>query len=187
MSMNEKLLNLLGEITDTAHDMRSILEECDTPAPTPTIASLMAEHIGAKEYEGIVAEIQKWYYGRLVKASWCCTCLSYFSEMAGVSIQTGKHENVDRMKQYMQERDMLDCTVNYGGGHYKPKPGDVVFMSSKHMYDDCTHVGAVLTVNNDTGHIEVISGNCDDQIKVKKYNYLIHKYIVAFGRIIYDN
>lgn len=177
--------SMLSAIEALTADIRFALKGTGNLNPTKNIALEFSKHIGTREYDGIVKKIQEWYYGRLVKASWCCTSLSYFAELCGVGDQTGKHENVDRMKDYMRNRDMLDCTKNYGGGQYKPKMGDIVFMSSKHDFNDCTHVGAVYSIDNITGRIDVISGNCDDMIKIKSYNYLTDKYIVAFGRIIY--
>lgn len=50
---------------------------------------------GVVEYEGIVGEIQKWYYGYVSKTAWCCTSLCYFAHKAGVlDAIGGKNENV---------------------------------------------------------------------------------------------
>lgn len=183
----DSIVNTTKELVWSVDLMNDMIGKLGDKADTnkSDMADLFKAHEGTKEYTGIVETIQRWYYGRLVKAAWCATSLSYFAEKAGVADQTGKHENVDRMKDYMRSRDMLDCTKNYGGGHYKPKKGDVVFMSSKHTFADCTHVGVVSSVNNTSGDLWVISGNCDDAIKTKHYNYLTDKYIVAFGRIKY--
>ena len=45
---------------------------------------LFKQFEGTKEYDGIVAQIQKWYYGSLIKASWCATAVSYFMDQLGV-------------------------------------------------------------------------------------------------------
>lgn len=150
-----------------------------------TIADYMEQYIGAKEWDDVVEGIQKWFYGRSVHAAWCATGLSYFANMAGVQYYTGKYENVDTMKEHMNSLGMLDCTANYGGGHYKPKRGDVVFMSSKYTYKDCTHVGIVSEINHDTGRCLITSCNHNDGIGQERRNYITDKYIVAWGRVDY--
>lgn len=150
-----------------------------------TLADLFEKYQGTKEYNGIVAEIQKWYYGNLVRDAWCATSVSYFAHVLNISDQTGKFENVDGMKDFMNKRHMLDCTRNYGGGTYLPKRGDLVFFSSYHKYVDCTHVAVVSKVDHATGEMDYVGGNQSDMICVKHANYLADKYVVAFGRIDY--
>lgn len=66
--------------------------------PTMTIASELGKYRGTMEYDGIVADIQKWYYGKLVKSSWCATTISYFANKLGILSQFGgKNENVYNM------------------------------------------------------------------------------------------
>lgn len=157
-----------------------------TPAPEgKTMADFFEADEGAKEWDATVAKIQTWYYGYVSKTAWCATSLSYYANMAGVADQTGKYNNVDRVKDFMNSRGMLDCTKNYGGGHYVPKRGDVVFMSDKKTYADCTHIGVISDINTSKGTVTVISGNCADSICKRTYNYLTDKYVVAWGRIVY--
>lgn len=60
-----------------------------------TLTDLFEAYIGVKEYDGIVAEIQRWFYGELVKDSWCATSVSYFANRLGILSQIGgKNENV---------------------------------------------------------------------------------------------
>lgn len=156
-----------------------------TESKPRNLADIMKEWEGAREYEGIVAEIQKWYYGYVLEDAWCATSVSYAAHLAGGEIekQVGKYENVDRMKDHLNQQNRLDCTKNYGGGAYIPKVGDLVFFSIKYSYKDCTHVGAITAVNASTGRISVISGNCDDMVKTKDYNYFTDRYVVAFGNL----
>lgn len=149
------------------------------------MADIMESMLGAVEYDETVTKIQTWFYGTLMKTAWCCTCVSYCAEKAGVAAQTGKYENVDSMKEFMNSINRLDCTKRYGGGAYKPKRGDVVFMSIAYSYADCTHVGVVAEVDNATGYLKVISGNSNDSIRYTEYNYLQDDYVVAFGNITY--
>lgn len=149
------------------------------------ISEEMCKYVGAKEYTGIVATIQRWYYGKLVRDAWCTTAISYFANLCGVSVQTGKHENVDLLKVYMNNRKSLDCTKRYGGGTYKAKAGDIIFFSTKHLYKDCTHVGAVIDINHSTGWVKWIGGNTGNTIAIRENNYLTDPYVVAFGKIEY--
>lgn len=150
-----------------------------------TIADAMELFIGAKEWDDTTRMIQEWYYGSFVKDAWCTTGLSYFADVCHVIDQTGKHENVDKMKDYMNKRKMLDCTANYGGGSYKAKRGDVIFFSSKYTYRDCTHVGVISEINHDTGYVKYCSCNSKDSIRWDTRNYITDKYVVAFGRVNY--
>lgn len=165
------------------------------PGKGITIADAMEDKIGIIEYDAYVQEIQKWFYGRMVEAAWCATGLSYFAWRVGVTEQTGKHENVDRMKEYMDAMDTLYTTQNYirkniPWQEYSPKRGDVVFMSSKKKFADCTHVGVVSAVDNTVGTLCVCSCNVNspgrkDGCYLNTYNYKTDNYIVAFGKINY--
>lgn len=153
------------------------------PSTDKTIADYFEKYLGTKEYDGIVKTIQEWYYGRLVKAAWCATSVSYFAYVAGKGSIVGKFENVNRMKEHLNRNNLLDCTKNYLGGNYKAKRGDLVFLSSTHKYEDCTHVGVVSEIDHATGRLVVVSGNSKDSIRLDEYNYLTDLYVVAFGRI----
>lgn len=93
-----------------------------------TLADSMKPYRGVTEYNGIVADIQKWYYGSLVKASWCATGVSYFADLIGIADQIGKNENVLYM--------MRECEKQKSGGVFydkksiptRIKKGDVLFM-----------------------------------------------------------
>lgn len=147
-----------------------------------TIVDFFEKDLGAKEWDSTVEKIQKWYYGRYVKDAWCCTSLSYYSELAGKQNQTGKHENCDRMKDFMQKLSRVYKTKRYGGdGKYTPKRGDVVFMSSKKIFEDITHVGVVSKINGNM--ITVISGNMNDKIQYNTYNMSTTDYIIAYGKV----
>ncbi|MBR3237035.1 MAG: DUF4214 domain-containing protein [Oscillospiraceae bacterium] len=60
-----------------------------------TLTDKFEEYVGTKEYEGIVTTIQRWFYGELVRDSWCATSVSYFADQLGILSQIGgKNENV---------------------------------------------------------------------------------------------
>lgn len=141
--------------------------------PGAKIADLFAAHRGEQEYTGIVADIQKWYYGSLVKASWCATSMSYFANQAGLLSKIGgKNENVYQM--------LKDCTSCGGGqmyyrGSIPPtiEKGDILFWdwtgngmtstSNKHV-NICEHT----SYNN--GNVFAIGGNQSDKICTKEYS-----------------
>lgn len=166
-------------------DDSGITNSTGTPATDKTIADFFEQHLGTVEYEGIVETIQTWYYGRLVKAPWCATSVSYFAHLAGMGDVVGKWENVNRMKEYLRNKDLIDATKQYLGGNYQAKRGDLVFLSSAHSYADCSHVGVVSEINHETGYLKVVSGNSKDSIRFDEYNYLTDKYVVCFGRMPY--
>lgn len=170
------------EIDWDAHTVREYKPNVET---TETLADLFEQYEGVHEYDGIVADIQKWYYGYLSKTPWCATAVSYFANRLGIGDQIGKYENVDRLKDHFNKRGFLDCTRNYGGGAYQAKRGDLVFFSSVHSYADCTHVGIVQSINHETGNLKWIGGNTSDAISSRETNYLTDLYVMAFGRVDY--
>lgn len=137
------------------------------------LVEAMKPHIGAQEYTGIVADIQKWYYGSMVKASWCATTVSYFLSKLGRPI---KEENVYRLMIALNEKPEWG-TMYYRNQmtNLKIAPGDILFWnwdapkamlttSSKHVnvaYDE--PAPSYQSIN-------CIGGNQDDQLKVNKYN-----------------
>lgn len=150
-----------------------------------TLADIILPWVGTKEYDGVVADIQNWYYGFVSKTAWCATCVSYAAHLLGNPVEkyVGKFENVDLMKDHINKQGRLDCTKNYGGGAYTPVRGDLIFFSLKYSYKDCTHVGVVLEANPNTGNVTCISGNSSDMVKIDSYNYYTNKYVVAFGNM----
>lgn len=137
---------------------------------------LFKQFEGTKEYDGIVAQIQKWYYGSLVKASWCATAVSYFVSQLGIPI---KAENVNVM------RTACDILAKGGIGEYWDRcttglpdvirKGDILFW----LWSDDTmtntsskHVGvcAADKVAIQSAVVPCIGGNQDNKICVKNYD-----------------
>lgn len=147
---------------------------------------LFKQFEGVKEYEGIVAQIQKWYYGSVVKASWCATAISYFADQLGIKL---KAENVNVLR--TQCKILADC----GTGQYYDRRttglpatlerGDILFWlwqgntmentSSKHV-----GVCAAEKVAIQSAIVPCIGGNQDDKICVKNYST---KYLYAIYRV----
>lgn len=137
---------------------------------------LFKQFEGAKEYKGIVAQIQKWYYGSLVKASWCATAVSYFADQLGLKL---KAENVNVLR--VQCRTLSDAST---GKYYDRsttglpdivKKGDILFWlwSGDTMTNTSSkHVGvcAAEKVAIQSAVVPCIGGNQDNKICVKNYD-----------------
>ena len=135
------------------------------------IASGFEVNEGVKEYEGIVATIQRWFYGNMVKASWCATSMSYMMQAAG--LRGVREENVNLLR--------IACKAKAIAGEGKfydrsklplmIRRGDVCFW----LFDGSTmtntskkHVN-VCTADTDSQTIQCIGGNQDNKICVKPY------------------
>lgn len=148
--------------------------------PNGDLADAMIPYEGVPEYTGIVADIQKWYYGSLVKAPWCATAVSYFANLAGwLEAIGGKAENVNIMRE--------NCRKNPLGLYYNReevrngldiKKGDILFflwnardIKSLMTNTSSKHVGvAKCDVSGKSEMIECIGGNQDDKICTKLYS-----------------
>lgn len=148
-----------------------------------TITDLFEPYIGTVEYNGIIADIQRWFYNTkdVVHASWCATSVSFFADKAGVLDQLGgKNENVFRM---MIAAEKANAALHKGAFRYRKslsegetiKRGTVIFMlrssspmtetSSKHVttaYQDFTFTGK--------GTFKALGGNQSDSIRVSEYS-----------------
>ena len=137
---------------------------------------LFKQFEGTKEYDGIVAQIQRWYYGSLVEASWCATAVSYFADQLGLPI---KAENVNLMR--------CRCEALSAGGTGKYwdrrtsglpdviRKGDILFWlwsGDQMTITSSKHVGvcAADKVAIQSAVVPCIGGNQDDKICVKNYD-----------------
>lgn len=134
-----------------------------------TLADMFEPYIGVTEWNGIVRTIQEWYYGGLVKASWCATSVSYFANQMGILMQLGgKNENVNQMR--------LSCAGSGYGTYFDNPPsqlrrGDILFWlwSGSVMSNSSNkHVGVCYDDTTDT-IIPCIGGNQSDMICVQNY------------------
>lgn len=145
-----------------------------------TLTDWFDKYKGVKEYNGIVAIIQQWYYGSLVKDSWCATSVSYAAHCLGLLSQIGgKNENVYYMMKACQEHwkdtgEGLFLTKKQLPGA-RLRRGTIVFMlnsgtvmnagSNKHVttsYKDFAYRG--------DGTFEALGGNQSDGIILKAYS-----------------
>lgn len=152
--------------------------------PNMTIATELAKYRGTHEYDGIVADIQNWFYGSLVKSSWCATTISYFANKLGILSQLGgKNANVYNM--------MVSCQKASPSQFYTkdrlPKKiykDDILFMlwegdtmtatSSKHV--------CVAEYDSTGDEIFCIGGNQKDKVCTLKYK---RENVYALFRPIY--
>lgn len=142
------------------------------------IISFFQSHRGVVEYNGIVATIQKWYYGALVQASWCATAMSYaIKEVCGLNIT--KQENVYLLLNELNNSGLGNLYM--GSAIPSVKKGDILFWlwsGSSMSTTSNKHVGvAEIDSNNDT--IYCLGGNQKDKICTLAYN---RKYLYAIYR-----
>ena len=148
-----------------------------------TIVDEFAKYIGVHEYDGIVAVIQRWYYGSLVKDAWCATSTSYFANVAGVLDQLGgKNEGVSEMMAATRRLHKTDGRFfEYPHIPKDLKRHDVIFFKREgsshvaHCWQDTKYTGS--------GTIQVIGGNQSDMICVKGYR---QECIQAVYRPLYE-
>lgn len=145
---------------------------------------LFKQFEGTKEYDGIVAQIQKWYYGSLVKASWCATAVSYFMDQLGVPL---KAENVNVLRLKCKNLSAIHKTGKFYDrtGNGLPgtiRRGDILFWlwSGNQMTNTSSkHVGVCAADTSiDSAVVPCIGGNQDDKICVK--NYDTHKLYAVY-------
>ena len=134
-------------------------------------ADFLAQYEGAKEYNGIVGTIQNWYYGSLVKAPWCATCMSWVFNC--LKIPVDKAENVYNLMRNCQ----YAATQGHGTFYSKSelpelKKGDVCFLLFSGTTMTTTSNKHVTAFIEDAGidKIHCIGGNQSNGIFTKTYN-----------------
>lgn len=137
-----------------------------------TIVSELQKYRGTKEYNGIVAEIQNWYYGTLNKSPWCATTISYFASKLGILSQLGgKNSNVFNMMEACRKaspkqfytKDNLPAKILKDDILFMLWDGDTMTRtSSKHV--------CVCEYNTSSNKIFCIGGNQKDKICTLEYD-----------------
>lgn len=126
---------------------------------------------GVKEYDGVVATIQTWFYGHLVRASWCATAMSYMMQAAG--LPGVREENVNLLRITCKakalagngtfyDKSKLPATIRRGDVCFWLFNGDTMTNTSKKHVNVCTADTSGQT-------IQCIGGNQDDMICTKPY------------------
>ena len=146
-----------------------------------TITDAFEPYIGTHEYDGIVADIQRWFYGDLYKGAWCATAVSYFMNTLGLLEQLGgKNENVYEM---MIATQRASTRTGIGKFMYRPeipegyliKRGTIIFNLNSGTYMTVTSSKHVTTAYKDfefhlrSGSFRGLGGNQSDEIRVSEY------------------
>lgn len=144
-----------------------------------TVADVFTKYIGTKEYDGVVATIQKWYYGTLVKASWCATSLSWCLSQLGIMKYTigKKQENVYHFVTAIRNTGTAK-EISVGADL---KRGDILVFNWNGSFSP-TSDKHITSCNEDTkscaDSIPCIGGNQSDMICIA--NYPRNKLVAVF-------
>lgn len=133
-----------------------------------TVVDVFRRYQGTKEYYGIVAKIQKWFYGSVVQAPWCATSMSWALAQLGLMKKTigTKQENV-----YLFEKALIANKCQKVESPDDLKAGDLVLLNFSVNWGVSAnkHITAY-TGSRNGDMIDCIGGNQSDQIKVTAYN-----------------
>lgn len=135
---------------------------------------------GKKEWEPEILDIQKWYYGSVVKAAWCATALSYVADRCGLlDAIGGKNENVYLMMEACKKSSKGRFIE---GSHMEIERGDVCFFcfDEEMSITSSKHVGLAYWKSAANEKILVIGGNQNDKVSRKFYD---RKYLVGIFRL----
>lgn len=135
------------------------------------IVDFLAQFNGSTEWDNVVSRIQNWFYGSLIKAPWCATCMSWAFNRMGIPVD--KAENVYTLMRNCQ----YAATQGHGTFYSKSelpelKRGDVCFLLFSGTTMTTTskkHVTAYVK-DAECGRIRCIGGNQSDQIKASDYD-----------------
>lgn len=164
-------------VLDMMHLINTLLKKIpepveEKPAEVLTLADVMSNYIGTKEYEGIVAVCQKWYYGSVYQAPWCATFLSWCLSQMGLLTATLdiKLENVYNCWNKLMNKTR-EGKVTLISSPSQAKRGDIVVFNWDKTFNTVSskHIAVATGLFKDN-KIEVIGGNQDDMICCKLYS-----------------
>lgn len=133
-----------------------------------TILECFEKYIGVREYDGIVATIQKWFYGYVSKTAWCATSMSYFAHLCGVLDQLGgKNEGVWEMYNKCKTAHKGGIFYDYGFFPETIPEGAVLFF----LRNGASHVTLCHAARRyeRTNVVSCLGGNQNDSICIKGY------------------
>lgn len=164
-------------IMDMINLMNALLKKIPDPVEEKpeellTLADVMEHYKGTREYDGVVAICQKWYYGSIYQAPWCATFLSWCLAQMGllaITLDT-KLENVYNCWNKLMNKTR-EGKVTLITSPSKTQRGDIVVFNWSETFNTTSskHI-AVATGLFDGNKIEVIGGNQDDMICCKLYS-----------------
>lgn len=150
------------------------MEEVLTTETKPTyytVADVFKRYEGTREYDGIVAIIQQWFYGSVIESPWCATSMCWALAQLGLRAYTigGKYENVYDLKQALSRGVSIGQCQSVS--IYNMEYGDIVILNFDGNFSPTSskHVTSFVEYKKD-GWFSAIGGNQDDSIKFKDYN-----------------
>lgn len=141
-------------------------------------------YLGAKEPTGDDQFIE--YYNKITGAKfalnvpWCAIFVTVIARLVGVATSIiPNFASCDLGVKWFKDKKRYELSKAYGGT-YTPKPGDVIFYSSKYTQNDSTHTGYVVEI---TGvKVKAIEGNKSDAVGYRTLS-LTNSYIIGYGRV----
>ena len=141
-------------------------------------------YLGAKEPTGDDQFIE--YYNKITGAKfalnvpWCAIFVTVIARLVGVATSIiPNFASCDLGATGFMGQKRYELSKAYGGT-YTPKPGDVIFYSSKYTQNDSTHTGYVVEITG--GKVKAIEGNKSDAVSYRTLS-LINSYIIGYGRV----
>lgn len=140
------------------------------PDHTLTLVDVMEHYEGEREYNGIIKECQKWFYGYYYAAPWCATWLSFCLAQMGLLQKTcgKKQENVYLMDAAIKNTGKCEeIPID------KIKKGDIIVLCFDGIYSSTAakHITtACEDYYNESNYIHCIGGNQGDSISKVFYN-----------------
>lgn len=144
------------------------------PSPGERIFDGFDSNRNVLEYNGIVASIQKWFYGSLVKDSWCATSMCYFANLAGcLDAIGGKNDNVYDMMEACKKAAAAGKGTFYDKAHLPERIPQYAILfwlwsGSTMTPSSSKHVGMAEYASSGD-HVYCIGGNQSDKICTKSY------------------
>lgn len=130
---------------------------------------------------GSVEPIYDWY--NAVKPAhlpytspWCAMFLSFALNGSGYMNSFPVEASCDKMKNYFKKYGRW-----YTPKDRKPQVGDIIFFSSKHTENDCTHVGIVMMIDYYNDLLTTYEGNTSDMVAPRMYSFKNNDYIVGYA------
>lgn len=146
------------------------LYEVNFPNTKPTLLDVFEPFLGTKEYNGVIATIQKWYYGTLEEDSWCATALSWAMGRLGLMVYClgGKYENVYNLHLGIEAEGKCKLINPHDESMI---PGDIVIMCFSENFT-WTSNNHVTVFNKDVNNDKFIGrgGNQNDSICDKVFD-----------------
>lgn len=136
-----------------------------------TVTDVFEKYVGTREYDGIVAVIQKWFYGSLVKAAWCATSMCWCLAQLGLRAYTidGKYENVYNLFTALTQgvkKGKCDIVTNVN----QLKRGDIIVLNYSGNFTTTSSKHVTSFVRMENNQLVCLGGNQNDGINYRKYN-----------------